>query len=322
MRIVVTGSSGFLGSTLVDELLRRQIATTIVGIDILARRNCWWADYTAPQGLQESLHDLSHTNSELSVLLQGVDLVVHLAADSSVDRSIESPHACFMNNVASTSCLLGACVRADCRPLLLVSTDEVYGQVLAPDAATEARILCPSNPYAASKAASELLTVSFARTYGLARACVRLGNTYGPRQHPEKFIPRVIARATLGERVPVYGDGEQSRCWMHVSDAVDALCLAISRFRDGAVYNIGTSVAHPNIAVARKILDLLGVAHGLLAFAPDRPGHDREYAMSPQAFYDDFSWCPRVSLDDGLRDTVSWYLNYHSQMLSTLRGAR
>ncbi|OGA06120.1 MAG: dTDP-glucose 4,6-dehydratase [Betaproteobacteria bacterium RIFCSPHIGHO2_12_FULL_69_13] len=256
--------------------------------------------------------------------------IVHLAAESHVDRSIAGPAPFVQTNVAGTFCLLDE-ARAYWEALqgaererfrfLHVSTDEVYGS-LGPDdpAFTEKTPYAPNSPYAASKAAADHLARAYHRTYGLPTLTTNCSNNYGPYQFPEKLVPLVIRNALAGEPLPVYGDGQNVRDWLYVLDHCEALRLVLERGRAGETYNIGGGGERPNIVLVRAICTLLEEARprrngsyaDLISFVTDRPGHDRRYAMDGMKIARELDWRPAESFDTGLRKTVRWYLEHRA----------
>ena len=256
--------------------------------------------------------------------------IVHLAAESHVDRSIAGPAPFVQTNVAGTFCLLDE-ARAYWEALqgaererfrfLHVSTDEVYGS-LGPDdpAFTEKTPYAPNSPYAASKAAADHLARAYHRTYGLPTLTTNCSNNYGPFQFPEKLVPLVIRNALAGEPLPVYGDGQNVRDWLYVLDHCEALRLVLERGRAGETYNIGGGGERPNIVLVRAICTLLEEARprrngsyaDLISFVTDRPGHDRRYAMDGMKIARELDWRPAESFDTGLRKTVRWYLEHRA----------
>ena len=265
--------------------------------------------------------------------------IVHLAAESHVDRSIAGPAPFVQTNVAGTFCLLDE-ARAYWEALqgaererfrfLHVSTDEVYGS-LGPDdpAFTEKTPYAPNSPYAASKAAADHLARAYHRTYGLPTLTTNCSNNYGPYQFPEKLVPLVIRNALAGEPLPVYGDGQNVRDWLYVLDHCEALRLVLERGRAGETYNIGGGGERPNIVLVRAICTLLEEARprrngsyaDLISFVTDRPGHDRRYAMDGMKIARELDWRPAESFDTGLRKTVRWYLEHRAWVDEAARRA-
>jgi dTDP-glucose 4,6-dehydratase len=235
------------------------------------------------------------------------EAVVHFAAESHVDRSIMDPGAVIETNVRGTATLLDAARRGGVSRFLHVSTDEVYGDVEAPLEADETFPLRPSSPYAASKAGSDLLALSYVRTYGLPVMVTRASNNYGPYQFPEKLIPLMIANALEGSPLPVYGDGLQIRDWLHVDDHCRAILSVLLRGRVGEVYNVAGTCHLPNIEVIKRLLKIVDAPESLITKVADRPGHDRRYALRGDKIAQDTGFVPEIDFDLGLERTVQWY---------------
>ena len=313
MKVLVTGGCGFIGSNLVRALCRRDIP--VVNLDKLTYA-----------GNLESLADLEgdsrHTFVQGDIcdrdLVQAlltrhqVDVVMHLAAESHVDRSILGPEIFAQTNVMGTSAMLEASRRAGVRRFLQVSTDEVYGSLGPEGHFTEQTPLAPSSPYSASKAGSDLLALAYHHTFGMDVVVSRCSNNYGPYQFPEKLIPLMIQNALSDKPLPVYGDGMNVREWLHVEDHNEALIAIAERGRAGEVYNIGSGEEQPNLNIVRRILSLLGKPESLIQFVKDRPGHDRRYAIDSSKLRRELGWKPRHSLHDGLGDTVTWYREHQA----------
>jgi dTDP-glucose 4,6-dehydratase len=335
--VLVTGGAGFIGSSFVRALLADAPDTRIVTLDALtyagSRDNL--ADLSDP-----SRHTFVHGDIRDAALVDrlmrehAIDTVVHFAAETHVDRSIAGPAAFIDTNIHGTFCLLEAARRAFCvrpdggrRLFLHVSTDEVFGS-LAPGAAPvdETARYAPSSPYAASKAASDHLVQSHAHTYGLPVALTHCSNNYGPRQFPEKLIPVTIMNALLGAPLPIYGDGAQIRDWIHVEDHCEALLRILREGRPGDSFNIGSGVEVKNLDLVRRICVLLDQRfpdsphcphERLIRFVGDRPGHDRRYALDSSKIRRVLGWAPRRSLDEGLVETITWYVE-HARWLSAI----
>jgi dTDP-glucose 4,6-dehydratase len=235
------------------------------------------------------------------------DAVVHFAAESHVDRSILTPEPAIRTNFNGTFVLLEAARACGIRRFIHVSTDEVYGSLEPPLEADEMFPLNPSSAYSASKAGSDLLALSYFRTYGLPVIVTRASNNYGPRQFPEKLIPLMISNALADKPLPVYGDGMQVRDWLYVEDHCRALSALLDRGRLGEIYNIGGNRALPNVEVIRRILHVTGRPTSLMTCVQDRPGHDRRYALSSEKLTAETGWRPLVEFDNGLEQTVRWY---------------
>jgi dTDP-glucose 4,6-dehydratase len=240
----------------------------------------------------------------VAAALEGCDAVVNFAAESHVDRSIESPGEFIQTDVFGTYVLLEAARDAGLR-YLQVSTDEVYGSFES-GSATETSSLDPSSPYSASKAGGDLIVSAFQHTYGVEAVIVRASNNYGPRQHPEKLIPLCILNALAGDPLPLYGDGGQVRNWLFVEDCCAGIDLALERGEPGEVYNIGGPDELTNIDVMRRILALCGRDESLIEQVTDRLGHDRRYSLDASKLQG-LGWRAAVGFDEGLERTVSWY---------------
>lgn len=309
MKLVVTGGAGFIGSNFIRHILSRYPDYSIRNLDRLAY-----------SGNLHTLRDVEknrrHTfirgdigdRRKVHEALDGVDAVVHFAAESHVDRSIMDSTAFVKTNVLGTQCLLDAARHAGVKRFVLVSTDEVYGSAGSGEKFTEESPLAPNSPYAATKAAADLLARAYFRTYRFPVIITRCTNNYGPFQYPEKFIPLLITRALKGESIPVYGDGLQVRDWIHVMDHCAGLDAALHHGEEGEVYNFGAGNDWPNLKIARHILRLLGKPESLLTYVQDRPGHDRRYALDSDKAHKLLRWQPQVTLEQGMKQTVDWYM--------------
>jgi dTDP-glucose 4,6-dehydratase len=315
--VLVTGGAGFIGSHLVDALLARE-AIRVTVLDRLSRGG-------ARANLQAHEDDARFmfvvgdvADAELvERLVTEADAVVHAAAESHVDRSIDGPRESILSNVLGTQHVLDACRDRGAR-LLLVSTDEVYGTG-DPDGGLfdEDSAARPRSPYAAGKAAADLLCQAYVTTYGLRAVVVRGTNAYGPRQI-EKVIPTYAVNALEGNRVPVYGTGRERREFLHVSDWVRGALTVFDRGEPGVVYNIGDGYELENLELARRICALAGAPDSLISFVPDRPGHDFRYGVRSDRLRA-LGWRRSVTFDDGLADTVAWYRE-HLEWLRSAHG--
>ncbi len=342
MTLLVTGGAGFIGSNFVLDWLADPAAEPIVNLDALTyagnRQNL---AALAGDGRHLFVHGDIGTRELLDRLLQEhrPRAVLHLAAESHVDRSIHGPGAFIKTNVEGTFTLLEA-VRAywsalphDARAafrFLHVSTDEVYGS-LAPDAPafTEQHPYAPNSPYSASKAASDHLVRAWHHTYGLPVLTTNCSNNYGPLQFPEKLIPLMIANALAGKPLPIYGDGQQVRDWLYVGDHCSAIRTVLARGTPGEVYNIGGWNEQPNRAIVHTICGLLdelrpdpGGTHArLITHVKDRPGHDRRYAIDARKIERELGWRPGETFDSGIRKTVHWYLAHAAWVAAVQSGS-
>jgi len=307
MRVLVTGGAGFIGSNFVRHILGTHEDDEVVTLDALT-----YAGSRA--NLDGVLEDPRHEFIEGDIrdfdlvadLVEDVDAVVNLAAESHVDRSIQGSRPFVTTNVGGTQTLLDAATDADVERFLQVSTDEVYGQVLD-GRFSEEDPLDPRNPYAATKAGADLLAGSFHTTHGLAVLITRTCNNFGPRQHPEKLVPKFITNAAAGERLPVYGDGSNVREWIYVEDNCRALDLVLREGNVGEVYNVGTDAEKTNLEVTEAILDGVGASEELIEFVEDRAGHDQRYAMETDKI-EELGWEPTYSFEEGLQRTIEYYL--------------
>ncbi len=313
MNVLVTGGCGFIGSNLVLHLRARRPEWTVVTLDKLTYA-----------GNLENLAALEDDRGHIFVkgdicnreLLEfvfarhAIEVVLHLAAESHVDRSILGPDVFIHTNVLGTQALLETCKVAGVRRFVMVSTDEVYGLLGASGAFTESSPLQPSSPYSASKAAADLITLAYGHTFGLDVVVTRCSNNYGRHQFPEKLIPLMIVNALHDKPLPVYGDGGNVRDWLHVEDHCEALLAVLERGRAGEVYNIGGGAERKNLEVVRGLLQLLGKNENLIRLVADRLGHDRRYAIDPGKIRSELGWKPAHSFEQGLAETVRWYLDH------------
>ncbi len=312
MRLLVTGGAGFIGANFVQHVLAEHPSDEIVTLDALT-----YAGNLA--NLEAVLDDPRHRfvrgdiadRAAVDAALAGVDAVVNIAAESHVDRSIAGAEEFLRTNVVGTQVLLDAARAAGVR-FLQVSTDEVYGSLGPSGAFTETSPLQPSSPYAASKAAADLLVLAAHHTHGIDAVITRCSNNYGPYQFPEKLIPLFITNALADEPLPLYGDGKNVRDWIHVDDHCRALDLVLRRGRAGAVYNVGGGNERRNEEIAATILAALGKPASLVRHVTDRPGHDRRYAIDATVVATELGFTPRRPFDEGIADTIAWYRTHAS----------
>ena len=307
MRIVVTGGAGFIGSHLVRSLCDGAYPA-FAGADVVVLDLLTYAGtLTNLTGYDvEFVRDDIRDADAVARVLTGADVVLHLAAESHVDRSITGAADFVSTNVVGTQVLLQGALEAGVDRFVHVSTDEVYGSI-AEGAWPETHPLLPNSPYSASKASSDLLARSYHRTYGLPVCITRCSNNYGPHQFPEKVIPLFVTNLLDGKKVPLYGDGLNVRDWLHVDDHCRAIALVAEKGRDGEIYNIGGGAELTNRELTARLLAALGAGEEMIEPVPDRPGHDRRYCVDWAKIASELGYVPRVEFDDGLADTVSWY---------------
>ncbi len=308
--IFVTGGAGFIGSAFVRLVLEEQPEVHVIDLDALT----YAGNLENLKGIDESRHtfikgDICDRDLIVKAMPLECEAVFNFAAESHVDRSIDSADEFLRTNVIGTQVLLDAARKKKVRRFVQVSTDEVMGSLPeeSDDHFTESSPLQPNSPYAASKAAAEFVVRAGRETHGLDTVITRCGNNYGPRQFPEKLVPLIIANATRDEPLPVYGDGKNVRDWIYVDDHCRAVWLAYEKGRPGEVYNIGARNEKQNLDVVRSLLDALNKPHSLIKFIEDRPGHDRRYAIDPTKAENELGWKPQVAWPNGLWSTIEWY---------------
>jgi dTDP-glucose 4,6-dehydratase len=309
LKVLVTGGAGFIGSNFVRFLLNARRDVEIVNFDKLTYAG-------NPESLTDVADDARYhfirgditDRSAIAELLQReFEAVIHFAAETHVDRSIEDASPFLTTNIFGTQCLLEATRAFPNIRLIHISTDEVYGSAPAGAAFKEESPLDPSSPYAASKASAEHFVTAYANTYGISTVILRCTNNFGPFQFPEKLIPLMIANATEDKPLPVYGDGMQERDWLFVEDYCRAIALALEKARPGSIYNVSSGVSQPNLKIVRTILQLLDKPESLIQYVKDRPGHDRRYALDSSKIQRELGWLPLVSFEVGVRKTIEWY---------------
>ncbi len=309
----MTGAAGFIGSNFVHYVRTHRPDWDIVALDLLTYAGNLEniADRLDDKELSFVRGDICDRAFLKEVFSEPIHFVFHFAAESHVDRSIHSAEEFIRTNVLGTEALLSASRDCGIARFIHVSTDEVYGSLGATGVFHETLPLDPTSPYSSSKAASDLIALSFEKTYGLDVCVTRCTNNYGPYQFPEKFIPLFISNALEDRKLPVYGDGMQVRSWLHVDDHCEALLRVAEHGRKGEIYNIGggTDGELPNITVAKLILAALQKPDSLLHYVADRPAHDRRYAVDIAKLQGETGWSPCVSFEDGLAATINWYVS-------------
>jgi dTDP-glucose 4,6-dehydratase len=307
--ILVTGGAGFIGSWLVEYLLGKETCS-IITLDALTyagSRDNLRSVMNHPK--HQFVHGDIGDEKLVFSLMQQVDACIHVAAQTHVDRSISGPSLFINTNIVGTGVLLEAARKRGLKKFIQVSTDEVYGSISGTALFKETDRLEPSSPYSASKASSDLLALSYWKTFDLPVCITRCTNNYGPRQFPEKLIPLFILNALHNKPLPVYGNGLNVRDWIHVLDHCKALEQVLHQGEPGEIYHIGSGNEWNNLAITRKILALLDKPEDLIQYVADRPGHDKRYALDCQKTQQQLGWHPEISFDEGLRETVQWYVN-------------
>jgi dTDP-glucose 4,6-dehydratase len=340
MNLLITGGAGFIGSNVIHHVIERPEISTLVNLDCLT-----YAGHL--QNLEKiSRHpkyifEKADLRDKLAVFRvvekYKITHILHLAAESHVDRSISGPADFIQTNVVGTFHLLEACRAHWMDPLLRapkfdcrfhhVSTDEVYGSLGATGFITETTPYAPNSPYSASKAASDMLVRAYHHTYGLPTVITNCSNNYGPYQFPEKLIPVVIQSVLARRSIPVYGDGKNVRDWLYVRDHAEALWTVLQRGKTGETYNIGGHNECANIEIVQLICDAIdefkpelgGNSRKLISFVKDRPGHDRRYAIDADKIQRDLGWTPAHKFEEGLRETVRWYLDNQDWVKAVLK---
>ena len=322
MRILVTGGAGFIGSNFIRYFLRTYPERSVINLDKLTYAGNLdnLSDVQSHPGYEFIRGDICDADCVRDILDQQVDSVVHFAAESHVDRSIADAREFIRTNVQGTYTMLEAARRARIPLFLHVSTDEVYGTLQPGEYADEQSPLQPNSPYAASKAASDLLVRSFWQTYHFPAVLTRSSNNYGPCQFPEKLIPLMITNALEGKPLPVYGDGLNERDWVFVEDHCRALDRVLHSGRPGETYNIGFGQPVTNLNVVRGLLRILDKSEDQIKFVEDRPGHDRRYALDTSKIRRELDWKPTVALEEGLARTVEWYRGHADWVQKTKSG--
>ncbi len=338
--VLVTGGAGFIGSNFIHYLLKAEPDVRIINLDALTYAGSLEnlkdiSEHPAYTFVQGDICDTEFVEQVLTT--NKVDTIVHFAAESHVDRSILRPRQFIETNIMGTFSLLEAArkfwlqdkaMALDLVRFHHVSTDEVFGSLTAAEPAwTEETPYSPNSPYAASKASSDHLVRSYGHTYGLPFTLTNCSNNYGPYQFPEKLIPLIILNAMEGKPLPVYGDGQQIRDWLHVEDHCDAIHLVLTKGIIGSTYNVGGENQPANLTIVETICEILDelqvdsshVPHkNLIEYVKDRPGHDRRYDIDTHKMSTELGWQPRHTLKQGLLDTVNWYLT-HTDWVAAVR---
>ena len=323
MRIVITGGAGFIGSNFIRLILKERPEWHILNLDKLTYAGnldnlAEIADSPNYSFIKADIADGPAVECNLEEFKP--DSVLNFAAESHVDRSIEEPAPFLRTNIEGTQILLEACRRRDVGRFVQISTDEVYGSLGPQGSFTESTPLQPNSPYAASKAAADLICRAYGETYGYYVLITRSSNNFGPYQFPEKLIPLMINNALTDSELPVYGEGANVRDWIHVEDNCRGILAALESGEPGRVYNIGGGNELPNIELVRMLLKILDKPESLIRFVRDRPGHDFRYSLDSSRASKELSWQPQVPFEDGLRSTIQWYTDNRDWCEKILSG--
>ncbi len=326
MKIIVTGGAGFIGANFIYYLLKNRPEDEVVCIDSLTYAGNMSTLGSAMKDPRFRFYKASICDRPAVFAIfeaEKPDAVVNFAAETHVDRSIETPEIFLQTNVLGTQVMMDTCRKYAVGRFHQVSTDEVYGDLPLdrPDLFfTETTPIRASSPYSASKAAADLLVQAYVRTYGLPATISRCSNNYGPWQFPEKLIPLMIVNALNDQPLPVYGKGENVRDWLYVEDHCRAVDLIVRHGRPGEIYNVGGHNEMRNIDIVRLICAKLGKPESLITFVTDRQGHDLRYAIDPTKIRDELGWLPETSFADGIDKTIDWYLNNKPWWEAVIRG--
>ncbi|MCL6588995.1 MAG: dTDP-glucose 4,6-dehydratase [Firmicutes bacterium] len=314
MKLLITGGAGFIGSNFIYYMREQHPDYTLINVDKLTyagnlenlKKLEGDPNYRFVRG------DITDIQAMEPLFQEGLDGVIHFAAESHVDRSIDQADVFIVTNILGTQILLNLARKYQVPRYLQVSTDEVYGSLGPTGYFTEETPLAPNSPYSASKAGADLLVRSAYHTFKLPVLITRCSNNYGPYQFPEKLIPLMISNALEGKELPVYGDGLNVRDWLHVKDHCAGIDLVFHQGTPGEVYNIGGNNERSNIEIVKLILKELNQPESLIKYVKDRPGHDRRYAIDATKIRKALGWEPSIRFEDGLKETIKWYLDHRS----------
>ncbi len=324
MKVLITGGAGFIGGNFVHHMVKKYPDYQIVVVDNLTYAGNLATLKQVWDKIQFYKADIADRKAIFQIFeAEKPDVVVNFAAESHVDRSIETPEIFLQTNILGTQVLMDASRTYGVRRYHQVSTDEVYGDLPLdrPDLFfTEETPIHTSSPYSSSKAGADLLVLAYHRTFGLPVSISRCSNNYGPYHFPEKLIPLMIVKALADEPLPVYGEGINVRDWLYVEDHCRAIDLIIHNGRVGEVYNVGGHNEKTNISIVKTILDVLHKPHSLITYVTDRKGHDLRYAIDPTKIHQELGWLPETRFDDGILQTINWYLENQQWWKDILSG--
>ena len=333
-KVLITGGAGFIGSAFIRLSLKRLSSQggvsglvivdklTYAGdLERIGKRELPFSRGTHPIFKFYKTDICNKKQIDKIFLLERPDIVVHFAAESHVDRSINDATPFIDTNIKGTQILLDASRKYKVSKFIYISTDEVYGEIHN-GKFTEQSPIKPNSPYAASKAAADLLVQSYIRTYGFPAIIIRPSNNYGPWQYPEKLIPLAIFKVLDGGKVPVYGKGVNVREWLYVDDCAQGIIIIIAKGKIGEIYNLGSSQESKNINTVKLLLKTLGVSQNRFEFVKDRLGHDIRYSLDSSKIKRDLGWSPKISFNQGIESTVKWYLERKSWLFNKQREGK
>ena len=308
MKVLVTGGLGFIGSNFILKALNENKELSIINVDAEFQGSDHKNLDSIKDNEKYSFVKGNITNKNLlEKLISKVDAVVNFAAESFVDRSILDPNPFLVSNIRGTYTILEL-IKKEKKRLVQISTDEVYGSLETGTAVENSRFN-PSSPYAATKAAAELLVNSYNTTFECDSIITRCTNNFGPRQYPEKLIPKVILLANQNKKIPIYGNGKNIRDWIFVEDHCEAVLQVLLNGKNGESYNISAKNEIDNLTIVKKILEILNKSEDLIEFVEDRPGHDIRYSLSSEKIRNELGWKGKIDFDVGIERTVKWYLS-------------
>lgn len=320
MKILITGGAGFIGSNFIKYVLRNYSEFEIINLDLLTYAGnlenlAEIQNDPRYKFVKGDIIDFDLVNS----LIKECDFIINFAAESHVDRSIDNPDIFIKTNVLGTQTLLNVVRKNKIEKYIQISTDEVYGSIES-GLFSEKSNLLPSSPYSASKAAADLLVLANFKTFNLPVIITRCSNNYGPYQFPEKFLPLMILNIMKDKKIPIYGDGLNVRDWIFVEDHCSAIMNVLLKGTLGKIYNIGANSEYKNIDLTKIVLKMMNKSENLISFIPDRPGHDRRYAIDSSKIKNELGWKPKTTFDQGIKKTVKWYQNNETWINKVLSG--
>lgn len=321
--ILVTGGAGFIGSNFINYFLKTRNDYSIINLDKLTYAGNLENLKPVEKNINHIFIKGDICNFELVKYIfekYDIEYVINFAAESHVDRSILSSEIFYRTNAIGTNVLLELSKTYGLKKFIQISTDEVYGSLGKEGYFTENTPLSPNSPYSSSKAAADLMALSFCHTYNVPVTITRCSNNYGPYQFPEKLIPLMIINALQNKKLPVYGDGLNVRDWIYVEDHCRGIETVLDSGKIGEVYNIGASSEKPNIEIVKLVLKEMNKTENLIEYVKDRPGHDRRYAINSSKIKNELNWQPKYSFENSLSNTISWYLSNKSWWQKILTG--